>query len=204
MGRKKAKVGYDGADLMQLLTFDAHTRRQLKSYMGNNGDLVAELEHWAALFKTWSAQEARPATPDEMRMALGERYAAVTRLRLLLGVTDVDTSDLIATVLLEQKHPDARLFLRRLELQLNTLSHAIQMAQHHKSLTPGQPRETTRRFFARQVALTLQTYGIEVTPYPMGTFGRVLGLVLRATGASLGDLRLILKQAVEDIQPVAV
>ena len=200
MAKMKSKAGYEGENSLQILTFDANTRRQLKSYMGSNGDLVADLEHWAGLFKTWSVQERRQRMPREIRMALDERYAALTRLRLLLSVTDLDTSDLISTILLEQERPDAGLFLRNLELQLNTLQHALEIAQKQELPVPGQPRETARRLFARQVAHTLQKHGIEVTHYPMGIFGRVLALMLRATGASVAEVGVILKQAVEDIK----
>jgi hypothetical protein len=201
MTRVKSKVRYDSEDSLALLTFDANTRRELRSHMGHNGDLVAELEHWAGLFKTWSVQERRQRMPSEIRMALDERYAALTRLRLLLSVTDLDTSDLISTILLEQERPDAGLFLRNLELQLNTLQHAIEIAQKQELPVPGQPRETARRLFARQVALTLQKHGIEATHYPMDIFGRVLALMLRATGASVAEVDRILKQAVEDLRP---
>lgn len=199
MAKIKSKLGY-GENSLQFLTFDANTRRQLKSYMGSNGDLVAELERCAALFKTWSAQETPQVMPGEIRMALDERQAAVTRLRLLLSVTDLETSDLISRILLEQERPDAGMFLRNLELQLDTLQHAITIARNQKLPVTGQPRETARRVFARQVALTLQKHGIEVTHYPMSTFGRVLAIMFRATGASVAELRLILKQAVEDIK----
>ncbi len=204
MTRVKSKVRYDSEDSLALLTFDANTRRELRSHMGHNGDLVAELEHWAALFKTWSAQEAQPVIPAEIRMALDERSAAVNRLKLLLRVTKVATSDLISGVLLEQKHPDAGQFLRNLESQLDTFSQALQIARDHKLPRPGHPPQTARRLFARQVALTLQRHGVEVNEYPMGTFGRVLALLLRATDASVAEVDRILKQAVEDLQPVTL
>ncbi len=200
MTRMKSKVGYEEKESLQLLTFDASTRRELRSYMRHNGDLVAELEHWAALFKTSSTREAQQAMPAEMRMALDERDAAVKRLRLLLRVTDAATLALISGVLLEQKHPDAARFLQDVKSQLETLSHAIQIARDQKLPRPGHPGGTARRLFARQVALSLQRHGIEVNQYPMGTFGRVLALLLRATGASVADVERILKQAVEDIK----
>lgn len=200
MTRTKSRVGYEDRNSLQFLTFDASTRRELKSHMGHNGDVVAELERWAALFKTWSAQKAQQAVPTEIRMAVDERSAAVDRLRLLLRVTDMATSDLISGVLLEQKHPEAGRFLQSLESQLDTLSHALQIARDDKLSRPGHPREAVRRLFARQVALTLRRHGIEVTQYPMGTFGRVLALLLRATGTSVADVDRILKQAVEDIK----
>jgi hypothetical protein len=200
MARTKSKVGYDRGDSLQILTFDTHTRRELKSHMGHNGDLVAELEHWAALFKTWSAREAQQAVPSEIRMALDERFAAVNRLRLLLRVTDVGTSDLISGVLLEEKHPNAGRFLRDLESQLDTFSRALQIARDHKLPRSGQPRETARRLFARQVALSLQRHGVEVNHYAMGTFGKVLAVLLRATGTSVADMDRVLKQAMQDIK----
>lgn len=200
MTRTKSKVGYDDRDSLQLLTLDISTRQELKSHMGHNGNLVAELEHWAALFKTWSAQEGQQSMPAEIRMALDERSAAVNRLRLLLRVTDVATSDLISGVLIEQKHPAAGRFLQELESQLDTISQAIRIALDHKLPRPGHSRERARRLFARQVALTLQRHGIEVNHYPMGTFGRVLALLLRATGTSVADMDRMLKQAVEDIK----
>ena len=79
MTKIKSKVRYDGGNSLQLLTFDAYTRRQLKSYMGYNGDLVVELEHWAALFKTWSTQEKRQVMPAEVRMALDELLPKLRR-----------------------------------------------------------------------------------------------------------------------------
>lgn len=199
MRKMKSKVRYDGGNSLQLLTFDANTRRQLKSYMGHNGDLVAELEHWTALFKTWSTQEERPVLPTEIRMALDERHAAVNRLRLLFRVTDVATSDLISAVLLEQKHPDAGRFLQSLQCQLDTLSQAIHIAREHNLPRP-EPRDKACRLFARQVALSLQRHGIEVNEYRMGTFGRVLTFLLKTTGTSVAQVDPMLKQALEDIK----